>query len=142
MNPRLVITIILDNSAAMQGERFTNFKNAFENCLAKIREVNPTNLDLEIIAFDEFSPKVLKSYRDEGFKCEELQPYKMPFLGKAISMAIKDLSLLNSCLENIIYSNITEDDIQAVPEENVAKLIKILQFLNEYLRMAVMPVPR
>ena len=95
MNPRLVITIILDNSAAMQGERFTNFKNAFENCLAKIREVNPTNLDLEIIAFDEFSPKVLKSYRDEGFKCEELQPYKMPFLGKAISMAIKDLSLLN-----------------------------------------------
>ena len=45
----------------------------------------------------------------------------------------KDLSLLNSCLENIIYSNITEDDIQAVPEENVAKLIKILQFLNEYL---------
>ena len=45
----------------------------------------------------------------------------------------KDLSLLNSNLENIIYSNITEDDIQAVPEENVAKLIKILQFLNEYL---------
>ena len=45
----------------------------------------------------------------------------------------KDLSLLNTNLENIIYSNITEDDIQAVPEENVAKLIKILQFLNEYL---------
>ena len=28
----------------------------------------------------------------------------------------KDLSKLNSCLENIIYSNITEDDIQAVAE--------------------------
>ena len=44
-----------------------------------------------------------------------------------------DLSLINSNLENIIYSNITEDDIQEVPEDNVIKLIKVLQFLNEYL---------
>ena len=95
MSPRLVITIILDNSAAIQGERFENFKKAFENCLAKIREANPTNLDLEIIAFDEFSPKAIKSYKDKDFKCDELQPFKMPFLGKAITMAIKDLSALN-----------------------------------------------
>ena len=45
----------------------------------------------------------------------------------------RDLSLLNSNLENIIYSDITEDDIQSVPEENVIKLIQILQFLNEFL---------
>ena len=45
----------------------------------------------------------------------------------------RDLSLLNSNLENIIFSDITEDDIQSVPEENVIKLIKILQFLNEFL---------
>ena len=45
----------------------------------------------------------------------------------------KDLSLLNSNLENLIYSDITEDDIQSVPEQNVTKLIKILQFLNEFL---------
>ena len=44
-----------------------------------------------------------------------------------------DLSLLNSNLENIIYSDITEEDIQSVPEENVIKLIKILQFLNDFL---------
>jgi hypothetical protein len=36
-------------------------------------------------------------------------------------------------LENIIYSDITEEDIQSVPEENVIKLIKILQFLNDFL---------
>ena len=45
----------------------------------------------------------------------------------------RDLSLLNSNLENIIYSDITEDDIQSIPEENVIKLIQILQFLNEFL---------
>ena len=44
-----------------------------------------------------------------------------------------DLSLLSSYLENFLYSTITEDDIQAVPEGNVVKLIKILQFSNEYL---------
>ena len=44
-----------------------------------------------------------------------------------------DLSLLSSYLENFLYSTITEDDIQAVPENNVVKLIKILQFSNEYL---------
>ena len=45
----------------------------------------------------------------------------------------RDLSLLNSNLENLIYSDITEEDIQSVPEENVIKLIQILQFLNEFL---------
>jgi len=44
-----------------------------------------------------------------------------------------DLSLLNNYLENFLYSTITEEDIQAVPEGNVAKLIKILQFVNEFL---------
>ena len=43
------------------------------------------------------------------------------------------LSLLSSYLENFLYSTISEDDLQAVPEENIVKLIKILQFSNEYL---------
>ena len=44
-----------------------------------------------------------------------------------------DLTLLSSYLDNFLYSTITEDDIQAVPESNIVKLIKILQFSNEYL---------
>ena len=47
-----------------------------------------------------------------------------------------DLSLLNSYLENFLYSTITDEDIQAVPEGNVVKLIKILQFSNEFLLSA------
>ena len=43
-----------------------------------------------------------------------------------------DLSLLNSYLENLLYSSITEDDVQAIPEEHILKLIKILQFCLEY----------
>ena len=44
-----------------------------------------------------------------------------------------NLSLLNNYLENFLYSTVTEEDIQAVPEGNVVKLIKILQFVNEFL---------
>ena len=44
-----------------------------------------------------------------------------------------NLSLLNNYLENFLYSTITEEDIQAVPEGNIVKLIKILQFVNEFL---------
>ena len=95
MNPRLVITMILDNSAAFQGEKFDKFKEAFNKCLEKFRAQNPNNIDLEIIAYDEFSPKVLRAYKDEDFKCEDLEPYKMPFLGKAIETAIKDLNALD-----------------------------------------------
>lgn len=96
MTPRLVITMILDNSAAVQGKKFDEFKAAFKSCLAKFKSNNPSNVDLEIIAFDEFSPKVLKAHRDEDFKCADLEPYKMPFLGKSIELAIKDLSALDA----------------------------------------------
>ena len=44
-----------------------------------------------------------------------------------------DLSMLEAYLENLIYSNINEDEISSVPEGNVAKLIKIYQFSIEYL---------
>ena len=83
--------MILDNSAAFQGEKFDNFKKAFEDCMKKFKENNPMNIDLEIIAFDEFTPIQLKTYRDEEFKCEELKPYKMPFLGKAIDLSIQNM---------------------------------------------------
>ena len=53
------------------------------------------NIDLEIIAYNEFSPKILKAYKDQEFKCEDLEPYKMPFLGKSIDTAIRDLNALD-----------------------------------------------
>ena len=94
MNPRLLITMILDNSAAFQGERFDKFKLAFENMLAKFNEANPKNIDLEIIAYDEFSPIVLKTFKEKEFKAKPLEPFKMPFLGKSIDQGIKDLKAL------------------------------------------------
>ena len=94
MKSRLIISMILDNSAAIQGEKFDKFKAAFEACMQKFKENNPMNIDLEIIAYDEFTPITYKAFRDEEFKCKELQPYKMPFLGKAIDLSIKNMKAL------------------------------------------------
>ena len=71
-----------------------------------------------------------------GFNPKPLQTLKWRNIMKIdidLIRNTRDLSLLNSNLENIIFSDITEDDIQSVPKENVIKLIKILQFLNEFL---------
>ncbi len=45
----------------------------------------------------------------------------------------KDLSMLEAYLENMIYAEVSEEEIQKVPEANIAKLIEILQFSGEYL---------
>ena len=95
MTPRLIITMILDNSAAFQGEKFEKFKKAFNDCLKKFKESHVSNIDFEVIAYDEFSPKVLREYQDEDFKCAELEAFKMPFLGKSIETAIRDLNSLD-----------------------------------------------
>ena len=87
--------MILDNSAAFQGDKFEKFKAAFNSCLEKFKAANPLNIDLEIIAYNEFSPKILKAYKDQEFKCEDLEPYKMPILGKSIDTAIRDLNALD-----------------------------------------------
>ena len=44
-----------------------------------------------------------------------------------------DLSTLEANLKNFIFSEITEEEISSVPEQNVVKLIKILQFAVKYL---------
>lgn len=135
MKSRLIISMILDNSAAIQGEKFEKFKTAFTNCMKKFSENNPMNIDLEVIAYDEFSPIAYKAFRDEDFKCKELQPYKMPFLGKAIELSIKDIKALIELynLKNIpmykpwmfiITDSYTLDDVDSA-------VISMKQFFNE-----------
>lgn len=44
-----------------------------------------------------------------------------------------DFTMLESVLDNLIYSNVSEEEIQSVPEGNIAKLIKIYQLTIEIL---------
>ena len=39
-----------------------------------------------------------------------------------------NFSMLEAYLNNMIYSDISEEEIQSVPENNIAKLVSILQF--------------
>lgn len=91
MDSRLLISFVLDNSAAVQGDRFAKIKAALNNYFEKMRESGIKNIELEIVVFDEFSPAVYKAYSDDLDNISDLEMFKMPFLGKAINKALDDL---------------------------------------------------
>ncbi len=91
MDPRLLVSIVVDNSAATQGERFEAIKASLNEFCKLVKSSSAKNIEIEIIAFDEFTPKVLKSFSDENYSQDSLQAFKMPFLGKALEIAIKNI---------------------------------------------------
>ena len=44
-----------------------------------------------------------------------------------------DINLIQSNLDNLVFADITEEDIQNIPDTNIAKLIEILQTMAEIL---------
>ena len=99
---------------------------------------NPNNVGGKTLIEDDNNNNLLSS----GYKTNYIQSnrpktsIKWRHVMKIDLDAIRNtnnLSLINNYLENFIYSPVTEDDIQAVPEGNIVKLIKILQFCNENL---------
>ena len=91
MEPRLLISIVVDNSAATQGEKFELIKASLNDFCKLVSTSSAKNIEVEIIAFDEFTPKALKKFSDKNYSADSLQAFKMPFLGKALDMAIKDI---------------------------------------------------
>ena len=91
MEPRLLISIVIDNSAATQGDKFNNLKTSLYDFWKLLKTSDAKNIEIEIVTFDEFSPKVIKKFRDEDFDINQLEAFKMPFLGKAIDLSLKNL---------------------------------------------------
>lgn len=91
MDARLLISFVLDNSAAVQGNRFEKIKAALTKYFEKMSVNSVNNIELEIVVFDEFAPVVYKSFKDSVENVSNLEMFKMPFLGKAINLAMDNL---------------------------------------------------
>ncbi len=91
MDSRLLISLVVDNSAAVQGEKFEKIKSSLNDFCNALNESEAKNIELEIICFDEFQPKVLKNFSRKEFDINGLEPIKMPFLGKALDIALTGL---------------------------------------------------
>ena len=83
-------------------------------------QTTPNNLN--------YQTNYMQRDRTMSIKWRDIMKIDLKFIQRT-----NDLSTLETYLENLIYSNVTEDEISSVPEGNIAKLIRIYQFIIEYL---------
>lgn len=89
---KMLISIIIDNSASMKGIKFDLVKDA----LAKFHEVLTQNKMLddvryEVIMFEGLKTKALKTYDDQVIVPEKMFAGGVPIFSKAVELSLADL---------------------------------------------------
>jgi uncharacterized protein YegL len=76
----------------MKGEKIDNFRAAFKTIIDELSLGDlKRNVEYELVSYEDFSPRVLKKFSDEEVNINLLTAGKIPFLGRAINLAIDDL---------------------------------------------------
>lgn len=90
-NDKLVVSLVIDNSASIQGTRATLLKEALEIFNQKLISSDiKVDLDLSIYGFDGFSYGVIKDF-DQPFDINNFEVGGVQVLGKAMDKAMKEL---------------------------------------------------
>lgn len=90
---KLLISLVVDNSLTMKGDRIDDLRNALKLFIDEMGNGDlRRTVEYEIVAFEDFNSKVLKSFKEEEFNINLLQAGKMPFLDKAISQSVLDIT--------------------------------------------------
>lgn len=88
---KLVVSLVVDNSSSITGERALKLKNSLQSFADKIAQSDFVNdLDLAVYGFDGFSPRVIKSF-DGQFDPARFDMGGVQVLGKAIELAMDEL---------------------------------------------------
>lgn len=91
-HPKLLINFVIDNSISMKGEKIDTFKVAFKSLIDELSLGDfKRNVEFEIVTYEDFNPRVLKKFTDDEVNINLLTAGKIPFLGRAINLAIDDL---------------------------------------------------
>lgn len=92
ISSKLLIGIVVDNSISMKGERIDSLKASLKTFVDEMSAGDlRRDVEYEIVAFEDFSPKVLKKFIDEEFNINSLVAGKIPLLDKAISQCVLDI---------------------------------------------------
>ena len=62
MKAKLLISFVIDNSAAVQGEKFEKIKAALMNYEKAMKESDVDNIEIEIVTFNDFDPIVINKF--------------------------------------------------------------------------------
>lgn len=89
----MIIGFVVDNSASLVSEAQQYFYQAFNEFISKL---DKSFVKYAITTFNDFGPKVIKSYDDINYDVAQLKRNKMPYLGKALT---KSFDVQKSYLE-------------------------------------------
>ncbi len=101
-NGKLLISIIIDNSSSMKGDKIRELKAAINQFNQDISSAN-MNLYFEysLIAFEGLQAKKIKEFYHHDYPLESISEGGLAFLDKAISLGLDDLlSRLNELKQN------------------------------------------
>ena len=100
--PKLEISFVIDNSISMKGDRLDLFKDAFKSFADEMSVGDMhRSVEYEVVCFEDFSPRVLKKFKEEDFNINGLSAGKMPFLDRSINKALDDLETRITELRNM-----------------------------------------
>lgn len=92
-NEKLLLSIVLDSSASMKGEKFSTLKNAindFQNEL--IKNHLEQKILYSITVFDGLKSKVIKNFTDIVFSTDKVFAGGIPVFSKSIEMTVDNLN--------------------------------------------------
>ena len=93
MKEKLLITIIIDNSLALGEDHLASFKSAFQKFLATLRSKDHDHqIMVELIAYKDFAPVVVKSFKETNYDISLIEYGMMPFFDRAMNKALTDLA--------------------------------------------------
>lgn len=90
--PKLLVSFVIDNSVSMKGERLESLKVSFKNFVDEMSVGDMhRGVEYEVVSYEDFSPRLLKGFKEEDFNINSLNGGKIPFLDRAISKCLDDM---------------------------------------------------
>ena len=100
VNTKLLVSIVVDNSASMKGERMDKLKAAIAAFDARIRQsALKDNIEYALTTFSGFSAALTKRLSDTELIDDKLSAGGLPFVEMAVERAIAEISMREGELE-------------------------------------------
>lgn len=102
---KLLLTIIIDNSSSMKGEKITKLKQALTMFHEKVNlnEIN-NNLDYSVIGFNNLDAKIYKNFEEDLVNYYDINEGGLALLNQAITLGIHNLEKKLNEYKNQGYS--------------------------------------
>lgn len=92
MNPAVLnIGVVIDNSPSMSEEKLDALTKGFESIFDEFKnEIIKQSLQITVVSFDRFSPKVIKDYEETTFN-STIESNRFPLIGRSLTFVAEHM---------------------------------------------------